>query len=194
MKKKRWWHYHAPKAVSAKDAETWLNALSEQQRDDAIAELTQFGTLLLGEMTSRSAALDSKATSILGFSAVPLGALLVGTPEWIDTTSWGVVLLALIGIGSAITSAGCAIQSLRTRDWHWPSQPDWIRQDLLDKLPTLRHFHLLSMLETYQTHELLNATKAAWLVRAQQTLLLATVIVAGMAVYRILDRFIRSLI
>jgi hypothetical protein len=160
--------------VSPDEAETLMAAENSPALQD---ELYAFGDLLVNEVLSRSAQLDAKATSLLGWSAAAMAAILVyargwGQAEWpVRVLIGGSVLLAL----SACVQAG---RALRLLQWEIPSEADWFKFKLFADPFRLQRYHLFSMLETHQHHDRQNARKAVHVEQSQWLLIAATVLVA----------------
>lgn len=138
---------------------------------DLLDELFQFGELMLEEESRTTSTVESKATSVLGWTTGLL-ALFVLQPSR-SIADMNVVELALTSFGvfgAFVGLFGC-FQALRVRDWKCPSQQDWFSPELFGHPSILRRFHLLSMLETHQEHSAVNAKKVHWLKVAQTGLI-----------------------
>ncbi len=133
--------------VSVEDIEREFELRSDAELLDA---LTQFGELMLGEVTNRTNMLDSKALSLLGWTAALL-AIWVGT--W-EATPFPHVELIVVTVGAIAAAVALLASSsaLRVRRWRWPSQRDWFCLAVFDRPSLLRRSHIVSMLETYEGH------------------------------------------
>jgi hypothetical protein len=178
------------RVVPVADAVSFLTSAEGQGVHD---DLFRFGSLLLSESLSRSSALDSKATSILGWSGAALAFLIVGTPMWTSTNSWLVVVLSIITMACAGTAAVRAVQALRLRGWHWMSQLDWFQHGVFVDAVTLRACHVRSMLTTHTDHLRILSEKSRLLVQAQNALVVAIGVLGLMAVVRVFALFVGSL-
>ena len=179
------------RTVSPQDAEAWLTAAPSKELVD---ELFGFGGHLLSEVTARTSAIDAKANWVLGWSAAVLASVVVGSPQWISTNNWGVIVLVSLALASALVAAVAASMVLHIRDWSWPSERDWLCHELFGDPVKLRAFHLVSMLETHQSHVAHNNRKGDYLVVAQWGLVLAVVVVGGMAITRVWWLFLAGLV
>lgn len=159
--------------VSIKDKQEQIVSLGS----DTVDELYEFGTLLLAEVQGRSAALDSKLTSILGWSSALLGFLLVGAPGGFLGD-----LLLLVAAGLALGAVISSSAGLRIVIWMTPSEQDWFRDGLMDSPERLRSYHVISMLNSHQDHEREMGKKAAHLVRSEK-LLVATAVLIAVALF-----------
>jgi hypothetical protein len=182
------------KTVSPEDAERWVLTVSDEHKAEVLASLSSFGTLLLSEANGRISALDAKATSTLGWSAAALAFFVAGTPDWISTNSWIVVLLTMVGIGTGLAGVVLSWLALRPRHWKWPSQEVWFDNELFDNPARLKAQHVKAMLVTHRDCLTKNAGKAQQLSWAQLALFVTALLVGGMALDRVVRLFLRSLI
>jgi hypothetical protein len=165
--------------VSSDDAEEHIMAACS---DELVDELYEFGGRLMDEALDRTAQLDGKATTLLGWGSASVAFLLVGidrtqTPDAIDALIAVAVILALSGS----IYAGLA---LRIIDWEFPSEKDWFKFKLFSDPQKLRIYHLLGMLETHQFHNRQNRLKGERVRRAQWFVICATVLVGAIVLLR----------
>src|SRR3954470_21717564 len=102
--------------VTVADLERELSTRRDPALHDA---LTQFGELMLSEVTNRTTMLDSKAVSLLGWTSALL-ALWVGT--WTQFTAFPYLEVAVVTLGAVAAAIALLASSsaLRVRRWCWP--------------------------------------------------------------------------
>jgi hypothetical protein len=149
---------------------------------ELLEELSKFGALLLNEVSARTTSIDSKASSIVGWTPVVLTGLLAVNAITPQVSGFAIgVSVALVG-----GAFWFAFSALRVREWEWPSTDDWFRNELLSDPTRLRIFHLLGMLETHQKHHRFNLKKGDYL-RTSQWMLFGAVI--AIAIMNVPDKF-----
>ena len=91
--------------IESLDAETWIAEAGASK--DLIDQLYAFGGMMLGEVASRTSALDSKASGILNWSLAVMVVLMAGSPLWISTNSWLVVFGVAVCILGLVLLRSC---------------------------------------------------------------------------------------
>lgn len=172
-------------------AESWIAESGSSK--ELVDELYGFGGLMLGEVASRTSALEGKAALIVGWSLAVLGVLLAGSPSWINTNSWAVVLGVLAATIGAFVAAVASVMALFVRSWKWPSEVDWFRRELFSQPDRLREYHLLAMLEAHREHSATNIVRGRCLRLAQFALGIATILVGIATLFRVGHLFISGL-
>ena len=157
--------------VSIEDIEKQVLSLC----DGTVTELYDFGVLMVTEVERRALGIDSKLTSILGWSSAVLGFLLLGTSPG---GSFGSSLLLLVSIALTLGAVISSFLGLRTILWITPSEKDWFRDELLENAGRLRRYHIVSMLNTHQDHEKEIEKKASRLALAERLLAVAASLIA----------------
>lgn len=164
------------KTVDPKEIERLLMANTYQELAE---ELFSFGQMLLDEVQQRTAQLDTKLISLLGWTAAILAFLLVGDGSWLESTqkiglasSITMILATLSSLGAVV----CSFLGVKTQVFQFSSEKDWFKTSLFDDVLKMKKYHLVSMLETHQAHSQLNQRKgrrahqAEWLLAASATL------------------------
>lgn len=190
-----WWNRlrraQEPQTLGNKEVEALLG---DSPSLELIEELSSFGDLMVGDVTDTTAAIDGKATAALGWAGVPLGFLIVGSPDWIKTNSWWVVIFASATIAFSVVTICTAGLALRTRNWQFASEIDWFRQDLFSTPDKLKTYHVISKLNAHRDGALQNARKGLWLVRTEAALSAALLLMGAMALAQTWALFLRGLV
>lgn len=139
----------------------------------ALGALSDFGNLLVNEGLSRTAALDSKGTNLLGWNSAASAVLsaAIWRLDDVGALSW------LLMFGALLSSAGtiCAFMAVRNRDFEVPSQVEWLPLDFIcappkpdetkkpnDDEEAIRRRHIAAMLRWHRSDRRENAIKALW--------------------------------
>jgi hypothetical protein len=151
--------------INVEDAENTLMHLDSQ----ALERLYGFGQILFGEVQQRSSQLDSKLTSILGWSSAMLAFLVLD----LGTHTRGAINVSLIGLAASFAFGGLIAAALGIRSTRWiiPSEADWFRDGILDRPDDLTRYYVLSLLETHQDQNRENSKKSRFLAIAERCLI-----------------------
>lgn len=139
--------------------------LESEISDGAVDEIYRFGQIMLTEVNQRVGQIDQKLYSVLGWSSASIAFLLLEknastAPVWIKVVLVVAVLFAL----AAILLCSLGIKSAVARV---PSEVDWFCKSFyLDSSGMARH-HVLAMFEFHQRVNLIAASKAEFLARAE---------------------------
>jgi len=145
--------------------------------EEVTNELYKFGTMLLSENESRTAAIDSKATTLVGYSGAILAFLILQAPTWTRATSWELAGISLAALAAAVACI-FAFSALRgARDWTWFSEKQWFPKNAaLQGADQLKRHYLKCMHGVKQSNHRITNEKANSLIAAQ--LLLAAAAIA----------------
>jgi hypothetical protein len=135
---------------------------------------------LLSEVEARTSALDAKTASILRRSIFTVAFLVVGSPEWLVTTSWWVVGLAVTSIAAASGAAVLAVFAVRPRQSPWLSERDWFNEELSKDPAQLRAFQLRAILKAGRMRSA--QQKAEYLVLGQWAFVCAMILIGATSV------------
>lgn len=165
------------KTVDPKEIERLLLANPYQELTE---ELFSFGQLLLDEIQQRTAQLDTKLISLLGWTAAILAFLLVGDASWLESVykiGLATTIMMLLATLSSLGAVVCSFLGVKTTVWQFPSEKDWFRSSLFDNVLAMKKYHLISMLETHQAHSRVNARKGQRAHEAEWLLAVSAVLV-----------------
>lgn len=141
---------------------------------ELLDQLFAFGQVMLDEVQSRTTAIESKATSMFGWTTGLLALFVLQPPKAIADLTTSELVLTIIGVAGAAAGLFASALALRVQSFSWPSQRDWLRADLFSgDVWILRSLHVLAMLETHEKHACVNELKARHLQIAQAGLLVA---------------------
>lgn len=155
-----------PESISAQ--------LEQHHSPELLDQLFAFGQVMVDEVQSRTTAIESKATSVFGWTTGLLALFVLQPPKPIAALSSPEFFLTVIGVIGAAGGLCASALALRVQPFAWPSQQDWLRADLFSgEAWVLRSVHVLAMLETHEKHSCVNAIKARDLKIAQAGLLIA---------------------
>jgi hypothetical protein len=138
--------------------------LDDPQTTDVLRTM---GELLVRENAERTAFLDGKATSLIGFVGVMLALMVGQVAKW--TTEMGAPERTLL-LGAAISllvAVMCAFRIVYAGVWRWVSDVDWFREEFLGKPESLRRYHIVVLHHVNEDHSRINSIKGLWLARAQ---------------------------
>lgn len=166
-----------PKSVSVEEVEAALADPGIPRK--VLRQFLDFGSVMVSELQDRGAALDGKATNLLGWSGAILAFLAIGAESNIQTRGLALGFYA----GAAVAALGAAIfaaWSLKVRSWSWPSESDWFSLECVGGgIRTLLAFHAVALLEAYQNSSRVLSDKGTktyisqWLLAATVVLLAA---------------------
>jgi hypothetical protein len=165
------------KTVDPKEIERLLMANTYQELTE---ELFSFGQLLLDEVQQRTAQLDTKLISLLGWTAAILAFLLVGDASWLESTyklGLATTITILLATLSSLGAVACSFLGVKTEVFQFSSEKDWFKTSLFDDVLTMKKYHLVSMLETHQAHNRLNERKGQRAHEAEWLLAVSAVLV-----------------
>lgn len=162
---------HGFATLTADQVNDRLRAIGD--RPELLPELAAFGDRMLEEQIGRTASIEGKATTILGYSAALFGFLLIAKADtgvrWPDRPVEGAVAALLVG---AVVSSFVA---LRVREWTWFTAHAWMPDAAqLAGLDHLRRHYIQWTYHVIVTLERHNKRKAEALFIAQRLLLVAT--------------------
>jgi|GEM_PF-6554771 len=160
------------------DDEFWKAA--RQGADSAVFDaLKDFGALMVAETQARTAVIDSKATSLLGWHAAASGFFLTLLVRFEPSS----MLRWFIVIGAVVSAAGTiyAYAALRVRGVMIPSEQEWLEPELTAarNVFEIRRRHLLLMLRWHRSDCDVNAKKAHWAKVAQACLVVVGILLAA---------------
>ena len=147
--------------IKTVDPEEIKRLLEGTQNQELVDELFEFGQLLLDEVQQRTAQLDTKLISLLGWTAAILAFLLVGDASWLESAyrSPATAILMLLATFCSICAVVCSFLGVKTAVFRSPSESDWFQTDLFDNVLDLKKQHLRSMLDAHQSSNQINAQK-----------------------------------
>jgi len=140
-----------------KSSDLWP-VIRECHNPATLQQWQTFGTLMLTELQARTAALESKATNLLGWSGAAAAAGLALAPR----TWWAAPVVLL-----SMTALAAGFAALRVRRAVVPSQLDWFHHSESCDPVRLQRVHLLSMRDWHEHDALTNRAKAAWVMVGQ---------------------------
>jgi hypothetical protein len=150
-------------------------AASEQVTD----ELYKLGEMLLSEIQERVSGLDSKATTIIGFSGAILAFLVhqSAQPATVSTLELvGIILVALLA-GTASAFAFLALKG--ARNWKWFSERNWFpAPEAKAGTDQLKRYYVRAMHRVERANNRIANKKADNVVKAQVLLALAAIVLA----------------
>lgn len=128
--------FRPPQSVQTIErTELWerLKACSDK---DVLDGLHEFGQMLVAEAQARTALLDSKATSLLGWNAAASAVFFAALPrvEAVTGARWLLVAGAILSAVGAVF----AFVALRVQEFQVPSQLDWFDEKSMTDAARLR--------------------------------------------------------
>lgn len=152
--------------------------LDEYSSEDVTKELFAFGQILLASDDERVGLIDSKATTLVGYSSAILAFLLLRGVSW--THSWlelGGIAIAGLLAGCACFSAGLALRG--AQNWKQLSETTWFpRHKVMEGPDPLKKFYISAMHEVLQVNHRIANRKADQMIMAQVLVAWAGVILA----------------
>jgi len=154
---------------------------------ETTGELYEFGSILLQEGVDRGHWIDSKASTLVGFSGAVVALLLSTMSSWtpILLTAWPILRVCVfIGLIAVMAASGLAFTAIFSRTFQWIDETkEWFpfasdNQDYLDFPEQLKRFHILTMYNATRDHAQKNAAKMYWVTAAQVALLIGVFLLA----------------
>lgn len=153
--------------------------VAEAASEEVADELSKFGEMLLSEIQERVSGLDSKATTIIGFSAAILAFLIHQSGQWDNAPkleSLGVLSVALLA-GAASAFAFLALKG--SRNWKWFSERNWFpAPEAKAGTDQLKRYYVRAMHRVERANNRIANEKAHDVVAAQVLLALAAMVLA----------------
>jgi hypothetical protein len=172
--------------LSASSVDALIDGVSS---DGVTNDLFAFGKLLLAATDERAAAIDSKSTALVGYSAAILAFLVTRLPEVRGLPPGQVVTLALAGIAAALACSSAAVVLRGAKNWQGLSETTWFPQaDTLASSDKLKRFWLKAMHEMHQSNYRIANRKASQMIAAQLFTALAAVFLAISLVVGVLSK------
>jgi len=143
-------------------------------------ELFDFGRYLLDQNNARDAAIDEKATSIVGYSAAILAFLVTRESSWTHSPAKLVALVVIAALAiSASAYAGLALRA--ARNWNELSEATWFPGDthFLSDEDQLRRYYLTAMHQVHQENHKLVNQKADQMIWAQISVAAASILLGS---------------
>lgn len=139
-------------------------------------ELYNFGTMLVREMIDVNHHLDSKGTTLAGYSSSAVALLVATSSFWrpiLDQWASGVVFVAAT---CAIIASILSLKAASLYTFKWFSDDEWLHKTYLDDPDTLRRYRILTMHGIVDSHRDAADHKSDFLRIAQWALTLAGVL------------------
>ncbi len=166
--------------------------LAKYSSEEVTKELFDFGQMLLAADDERVGLIDSKATTLVGYSSAILAFLLIRGTGW--THSWPeLIAIAIVGViaGLACLSAGIALWG--AQNWRQLSEVTWFpREQVLAGSDPLKRFYISAMHQVLQDNHRIANRKADQMIIAQVLVALAGVLLAITLTAAIATTVIRS--
>ena len=131
-------------------------------------ELYEFGKILVGECTDRVHRLDAKTTTIAGYCGTIIALLLATINVWKPTIDGWAAVVVFFGASANFIAAFVALRSLAPMTYDWFSDTEWFESDYLADPDKLRRYHVLTMHNVVQQHEVTNKFKTQAIKIAQR--------------------------
>jgi hypothetical protein len=166
--------------------------LSEYSSEEVTKELFDFGQILLTADDERVGLIDSKATTLVGYSSAILAFLLIRGASWTHSR-FELVAIATVGViaGFACVFAGLALRG--AQNWSQLSEATWFpREQVLAGSDPLKRFYITAMHQVLQDNHRIANRKADQMIVAQVLVALAGVLLAITLAAAIATTVIRS--
>jgi hypothetical protein len=139
------------------------------ESEESTKQLLEFGRTLLRANDERAAALDTKATTIVAYSAAILAFMVSRNLSLVGQPSWRVFLWLLAGTFATVAcvSAGMALRA--ARNWQNMGEATWFPADrsVVDDPDKLGRWYLRAMHESLQQNHRITNEKASETICAQ---------------------------
>jgi hypothetical protein len=148
-----------PRRFATLTADELTERLRKADDPELLPDMLAFGDRMLDEQVGRTASIESKATTILGYSTALFGFLLfaLGGKEITPLDRALVSVAALLAFGATVS----AYLALRVRDWEWFTAHTWIPDaNLLAGLEHLRRHYIQWTYRVLRSAEGENRVKA----------------------------------
>ncbi len=176
-----------PPCLAGADVEAMLERMRLGGKADAsLSALEASATIRVQEGLDRMQSLDAKALSILGWTSAVAALFLARGSSLNGLEIWQTVLFA-IGAAAALLAVIASYMVIRVRRVGWPSQRDWIREDLLTRSDELRVLHLRCWHHADSVNSLVNWKKGVWLRWAQFGMIVGAVCAAVALLFALLS-------
>lgn len=139
---------------------------------EEIAELFEFGSLMIAEVQARASHIDSKLAAYVAASSA-LAALL-GIGARTSPGYWEKALL-IAAIVSSILALATAATGLLSEKWPFPNEHEWVNPSLKGSFNRRRQ-HVFLMLSTHREWQRILKDKARYLWPAERLILGAAVL------------------
>lgn len=166
--------------------------LAKYSAGDVTKELFDFGRMLLTANDERVGFIDSKATTLVGYSSAILAFLLMRGVGWMHS-SLELVAIAIIAViaGLACFFAGMALRG--AQNWSELGERTWFPQEqVLAGSDPLKRFYISAMHQVLQDNHRIANRKADQMILAQVLVALAGVLLAIVLTAAIATTMIRS--
>jgi hypothetical protein len=167
--------------------------LAKYPSEEVTKELFDFGQMLLTTDDERVGLIDSKATTLIGYSSAILAFLLMRGVSW--THSWvELIAIALVAVlaGLACVAAFMAVRG--AQNWSQLSEATWFPRDQVLAGPDqLKRFYISAMHQVLQDNHRIANRKADEMIIAQILVAAAGVLLAIILTVAIATTLIRSL-
>jgi hypothetical protein len=127
---------------------------------EVVDELFDFGSLVISEAQQRSAQLDSKLGTYLGYGAAIVALLSIGDWEALKHGPLALKMVMLISLALAMGAIIAVVIALKSEQWPVPSEIDWFKSKYIGDGDKLRRYHISALLKAHQEQQQNNETKA----------------------------------
>ena len=162
--------------------------LQKYSSEEVTNELFEFGRVLLATNDDRVALIDSKATTLVGYSSAILAFLLIRGPSGMHFCVESIAI-AVAGIfaGAACVCAGLALRG--AQNWSALSEATWLPQEQIVAGPDpLKRFYIGAMHQVLQDNHRIANRKADQMILAQFCVAVAGMLLAVTLIWSVLSQ------
>jgi hypothetical protein len=155
------------------------NLLNEQQVNERLCsyddtkvtdELYEFGSRMLSEFIDVNHQLDSKGSTLAGYSTAIVALLVSTSPFWRPVFDQWVVMVVLGAGLCAMIASAFSMKAAALYTFKWFSDDEWLHRKYLENPETMRRYRILTMHNVVSSHRNTAEEKSSYLGIAQWAL------------------------
>jgi hypothetical protein len=156
-----------------------LNSLPAD-RTCATTRMYEFGQKLVDESVAWAGRLDSKATTMIGYSGAILALLLHESGDWMKIGLKPVELWLALGAALiALVAAGFAFYALIARSYAWFGDSEWFNEQVTANDEAQKRFYVLLMHKVNTSYDQINRRRGRAIIVAQFALAASVLLVSA---------------
>jgi hypothetical protein len=155
------------------------NLLSDQEVNERLCsyndpkvtdELYDFGSMMVSEFVDVNHRLDSKGSTLAGYSTGIVALLVATSSFWRPVLDqWALAVVLAAGLCALIASA-CSLKAASLYVFNWFSDDEWLHTKYLEDSETMRRYRILTMHNVVASHRSTAEAKSDYLGVAQWAL------------------------
>lgn len=141
--------------------------LCSYENAETTKDLYEFGNMMVSGLVDVNHHLDSKGSTLAGYSTAIVALLVSTSPFWRPVFDQWEFVTVLAAAFCAMLASGCSLKAASLYTFSWFSDDEWLHTKYLEDPETLRRYRVLTMHNVVASHRTIADRKSNWLQAAQ---------------------------